>query len=91
MTKTLPEYCWTVLQPQNELVMVKRGESGYYPQREENAPWDAKNVNHLNERLGVTKGQEQAMASGSMFGWDNEMANPNNYNDDGSWIEKEDE
>lgn len=86
MLKTLPEYCYTVLQSTNELVVVKRGEKGYYPQREENAPWDAENVHHLNERLGVTKGQAEAMANGSMFGWDTPSANPNNFSDDGEWI-----
>jgi hypothetical protein len=86
--KTLPEYCWTVLKATNELVVVKRGESGYFPQREENAPWDAKNVDHLNEQLGVTKGQAEAMANGSIFGWSTPSADPNNYSDDGEWIKK---
>lgn len=86
--KTLPDFCWTVLKATNELVVVKRGESGYFPQREENAPWDAKNVDHLNERLGVTKGQAEAMANGSMFGWGVPSADPNNYSDNGDWIRK---
>ena len=82
----LPEYCWSVLDATNELVMVKRGEKGYFPQRPENAPWGAENKDALNERLGVTKGQAEAMKAGSMFGFDTSSADPNNYDEKGNWI-----
>jgi len=73
-TETLPEYCWSVLTATNELVMLKRGESGYFTQHPENSPWDAENCDTLNERLGVTKTQVSAMKYGSMFGFDNTEA-----------------
>lgn len=85
---TLPEYCYTNLESTNELIVIKRGESGYYPQNPDNAPWGANAVNTLNERLGVTKGQEEAMKCGSMFGWDVPASDPNNYDEDGKWIKK---
>jgi len=81
----LPKMCYSVLDSTNELIVIKRGEKGYYPQRQENAPWSANNVDHLNERLGITKGQAEAMKNGSMFGWDTPSADPNNYDDDGNW------
>ena len=84
--KNLPEMCYVVLKSTNEMVLIKRGETGYYPQRPENAPWDANNVDHLNERMGVTKAQARAMEMGSMFGWDTPSANPDNYDEDGEWI-----
>lgn len=82
----LPEMCWAILDTTNELVLVKRGEMGYYPQRKENEPWGVENLDALNERLGVTKAQAQAMKMGSMFGWDVPASNPDNYDEDGNYI-----
>lgn len=84
--KNLPEYCWSVLDATNELVMVKSGERGYYPQRPDVEPWGAENKDVLNERLGVTKGEAEAMKAGSMFGWDTPASDPNNYDEEGNWI-----
>jgi hypothetical protein len=85
----LPEECWTLLPSTGELVLVKRGESGYYPQRPENAPWGAENKDILNERMGVTKAQEKAMSMGSMVGWHTPASNPDNYDQDGNWKRNE--
>ena len=83
----LPDMCYSVLESTNELILIKRGEMGFFPQRPENAPWSADNMDILNERLGVTKGQAEAMKNGSMFGWDTPVANPDNYDEEGNWIE----
>lgn len=85
-TTNLPEQCFVVMKSTGKMVMVKRGEIGYYPQREENAEWGAENCDILNERMGVTKGQAKAMEMGSIFGWDTPMANPNNWTEDGEFI-----
>jgi hypothetical protein len=85
-TNKLPEMCFSILPSTGEIVMLKRGERGYFPQREENAPWDAKNLDYLNENLGVTKAQMEAMKAGSMFGWDVPASNPDNYDNEGNWI-----
>lgn len=85
MTK-LPEMCYSVLESTNELIVIKRGEMGYFPQNPDNAPWSVDNMDILNERLGVTKGQAEAMKNGSMFGWDTSSANPDNYDEEGNWI-----
>ena len=79
----LPEMCWTVLPADNTVVVVKRGEMGYYPQRSDVLPYEADMVDFLNERLGVTKAQEQAMKSGSMFGWDIPGADPDTWEEKG--------
>lgn len=84
--KNLPEECFIVLPATKEMVMVRRGETGYYPQREENAPWGAENLDALNERMGVSKGQAEAMAMGSMYGWDSDLSDPTNYDENGKWI-----
>lgn len=85
----LPEYCWNVHNVTGELVMLKRGVSGYIPQRPENAPWGAENVDALNERLGVTKAQREAMEAGSMFGWSIPASNPEMYDVNGDYKESE--
>lgn len=84
----LPEMCYTILKSKNEIVLIKRGVSGFFPQREENAKWELENLDCLNESLGVTKAQEKAMEMGSMFGWDTPSANPDNYDVNGHWIKK---
>jgi hypothetical protein len=78
----LPEMCWTTVPSSNEVVIVKRGEIGYFPQREDVLHYEAHMVDALNERLGVTKEQELAMKSGSMFGWDIPGADPD------TWVER---
>jgi hypothetical protein len=82
----LPEECFGVLKATNELIVIKRGEMGYYPQRPENEPWGAENVDHINEDRGITKAQRSAMEAGSLFGWDVPMADPSRYDEEGKWI-----
>jgi hypothetical protein len=84
----LPEQAFVVLETTGEMVLVKRGEKGYYPQRKENAPWGAENVDLLNERMGVTKAEAKALYMGSMFGFEAPVSNPDNYDEDGNWIKK---
>ena len=77
----LPELCFSTLRTTGQLICIKRGESGYYP-----SDWDTgdkeRNVelaDELNENLGVTPAQRQAMEIGSMVGWDVPGADPGNY------------
>lgn len=82
----LPEECLVLNPTSGEIVMVKRGVAGYFPQNPDNAPWGAENIDLINERMGVTKAQKEAMLAGSMFGWDAPVANPDNYDENGDWI-----
>lgn len=82
----LPEECWIEHLATNELVIVKRGEIGYYPQRDDVMHYGVELKDSLNKRLGVTKAQEMAMGKGSMFGWNIPASNPANYDEEGNWI-----
>lgn len=88
MNNKLPEICYSFLRSTKELIVIKRGESGYYrtgcfcDSYEE-----AQNiVDSRNEMLGVTKQQAAAMGVGSMFGWDVPAANPECYDENGKMI-----
>lgn len=89
----LPESCYSVLNTTNEIIIVKRGETGYYltdynPAETFNKKYkdflEARKAaetwcDELNEGLGVTKAQRKAMEVGSMFGFDVPGINPDYY------------
>lgn len=77
----LPELCFSTLRTTGQLICIKRGETGYYP-----SDWDTGDkegnvelADELNEDLGVTPIQRQAMEIGSMAGWDVPGADPKHY------------
>ena len=70
LAEGLPELCFSVLPGTGALICIKRGESGYYPSDWHTAD-KARNedmADELNEKLGVTSAQRQAMEVGSMAG-----------------------
>lgn len=84
----LPEVCFAVNPSEEDLpeaeqniLLVKRGEQGFWKSGDKGG-WSAAMA--LNERLGVTRGQAEAMLIGSMCGYDCPGADPTNYHDDGS-------
>lgn len=85
LRSSLPEMCYSTMPSSGELIIIKRGEPGYY--RCEFST-DDKAYNHefaddRNVKLGVNKAQEAAMLAGSMYGWDVPGADPKNYDDKG--------
>lgn len=89
--KTLPEYCYSVIGTTGELIMIKKGETGYYKTNcwPDNKSENLKLKDYYNDRLGVDHVQEQCMKTGSMFGWDVPGADPNNYDENERFSMKE--
>jgi hypothetical protein len=88
LRSSLPDKCYSVLPSGDEIIIVKKGESGYYhtdkyghDQAEAQCI-----VDECNQSGGVTKAQEAAMLAGSMFGWATPAADPKNYNEQGQPI-----
>ena len=85
LRSSLPEQCYSVLPGTGELVVIKKGESGYcrtdidMGSKEENQAV----ADEYNAKLGISKAQEQAMSAGSMFGFQVPAADPQNYSDQG--------
>lgn len=69
----LPEMCATRLLETSEAIVLKRGETGYWPLPE---GWT---IERFNAAFEPTPAQISAMEAGSMFGWDVPAADPANY------------
>lgn len=88
LRSTLPDKCYSTLIDTGLVVILKRGETGFY---KTNIPFSSKEeakalVDEYNKKLGVTKAQAEAMKAGSMFGWDCPAADPKNYDEHGQPI-----
>lgn len=78
----LPELCYSVLVTANKIIVLKRGETGYFPLNwspaktlKEADDW----CNLLNDRLDITKAQRKAMEMGSLCGWETNIIDPDYY------------
>ena len=88
LRSSLPKECYSTLPSTGEIILIKRGDKGYYPadvQGHGVGTVDNREiVDALNRESGVTKAQEAAMQAGSIFGWAAPAADPKNYNEDGT-------
>lgn len=77
----LPEFCYSVSGSTGELIIIKRGENGYYPcsLSTDSAEKNKELMTFNNKKLGVEETVRRAMEFGSMFGWDCPGANPGNW------------
>lgn len=88
LRSSLPEQCYSTLLDTGMIVILKKGETGYYAT---DIPYASKDealvlANEYNRKLGVTIAQEEAMRTGSMFGFGVPGADPKNYDDNGQPI-----
>lgn len=88
LRSSLPEQCYVYVQTENEIGIVKKGESGYYKTDFEGGkPSERKALaDEYNSKSGVTKAQAEAMKAGSMFGWHTPAADPKKYDENGTPI-----
>ncbi len=85
---SLPEQCYSNLLDTGAVVILKKGETGYY---KTDIPVTDKAsaialVEEYNRKLGVSPAQFEAMKAGSMFGFHVPAADPKNYDDKGQPI-----
>ena len=82
---SLPEQCYVFVQTENCVGIVKKGESGFFRTDIQGGKPSETNalVNEMNEKLGLTKDQTEAMKAGSMFGWGTPAADPKSYDKNG--------
>jgi hypothetical protein len=81
----LPNDCYSVLPSTGELILIVLGEKGYFPQGQSVSDPDINRqvATARNTLLGITRAQEEALLSGSLFGWDTPAARPWNYDQNG--------
>ena len=85
MEPPLPPMCYSILPSTGEVIQIDRWQKGYTAtsfndgNRAENEAIKDK----FNEKLGVSKAQEQAMLAGSMIRWDSIAAKPKSYDENG--------
>lgn len=85
LRKSLPEQCYSVLEETGEIILLKKGESGFYKtdiftsSKEESESI----AEEQNRKLGASKAQAEAMKAGSLFGWAIPAADPKNYDENG--------
>lgn len=83
---SLPDSCLSVHPDTQALIRIEKGVDGYEdagmpiePGKEAREAAD-----RMSQALGITKAQEAAMVAGAMVGWASPLADPANYEDDGS-------
>ena len=88
LRSTLPAQCYSVIPSSGEIIIVRRGESGYFPTELPDNGTEANReaVDLYNRRDCINRAQENAMFAGSCFGWETPAADPKNYTEDGAAI-----
>lgn len=88
----LPPMCYSILPSTGEVIQIDRWQKGYTATRfnDGNRAENEAIKDKFNEKLGVSKAQEQAMLAGSMIRWDSIAAKPKSYDENGKAIKPKD-
>ena len=92
MEPPLPPMCYSILPSTGEVIQIDRWQKGYTATKfnDGNRAENEAIKDKFNEKLGVTKAQEQAMLAGSMSRWDSIAAKPKSYDENGKAIKPKD-
>ena len=92
MEPPLPPMCYSILPSTGEVIQIDRWQKGYTATRfnDGNRVENEAIKDKFNEKLGVTKAQEQAMLAGSMIRWDSIAAKSKSYDENGKAIKPKD-
>ena len=92
MEPPLPPMCYSILPSSGEVIQIDRWQKGYTATRfnDGNRAENEAIKDKFNEKLGVSKAQEQAMLAGSMIRWDSIAAKPKSYDEIGKAIKPKD-
>lgn len=90
LRSSLPEQCYVYLQTTDEIFLAKKGVAGYLKADLNESGADGKKelAELINEKLGVTKRQAEAMKAGAACGWESPAADPYSYNENGAPIKQ---
>lgn len=82
MRSSLPEQCYTFVESENAIAIIKKGFKGYYPTdlSTDDAEKNKELVKQMNAKNNILPNQAEAMKAGSLFGWETPAADPKNYN-----------
>lgn len=86
MPDNMPFRSYAVNRVNGEMILLKYGEDGYFRCNYSlyNKAENQSRADEINSLLGITKAQAEAMYGGSMFGFNKPIADPANYNEDGT-------
>ncbi|MBE6719048.1 MAG: hypothetical protein E7571_00130 [Ruminococcaceae bacterium] len=79
---SLPEKCYVYVDTREAFGIVTKGKDGFELCAEAKFPDGKRNFEYadkLNEELGITKAQSEAMTMASMMGWADKLADPRTY------------
>jgi hypothetical protein len=90
MYNTLPRKSFYCEPATGNLVLVVKGAQGYsvYPRNTDNVFENKRIADKLNADTGVSKAQAEAMFHGCTVSWHDAEANPDNYDDNGHFVER---
>lgn len=87
----LPDCCYSVNKVTREIIILKKGEKGFYKTDIPTKGHDESRelADFQNGKLGVTKAQEAAMYWGSLNGFDTLGADPKRFDENGVMLKRE--
>lgn len=82
----LPSFCYSTTESYGDLILLRYGEQGYFKCNASTYQPDENRLlaDERNQRFGITRGMEEAMKGGALFGWDTPAARTVTYLEDGT-------